>query len=401
MNTYIVVGLSAAGIGALNALRNLDPDATIIGISDQPDIPYNKCILVDYCIGLKTRDELTILSAQKAHEKRIQLLLGVRVETINSHEKSITLSDGRTLQYTKLFLGIGTRPLVPSFINDSLQGIFTFHTLADADAILAYVERFKVQKAVVIGAGLSGLECADALTTRGLEVCVVDRSDKVLQYQIQKEASDHIVTAMASHNANFYGNNQIKNIIGTQDKISSVVLSTGHEIAADLVVVAIGARPASELAVAAGIAVHEGGIVTNEYMQTSIPDIYAGGDVALVTSQITGERVQSCIWPDAMHQGLIAAHAMAGKPKPYPGALIMTSSAFFGLKFASCGAVVNPPATAEVIKIVLPAGHQTFVLNQGRLVGFALVGDISAAGTLKRMVLTREFVCKEAFNKGF
>ncbi len=402
MKPHIIIGLSAAGVSVLHHLRNLSPEATIIGITDQNEMPYNKCILVDYCMGLKTREQLNILNPAVAQASNVQLLFGVRVIQINPQESSITLSDGRQLSYASLFIGTGTAVVsVPIKGIYNGNGVFTFHTLADIDALLAYSANKKPQTAVIIGAGLSGLECADALSSKGIRVALVDQSSHVLHKSISLQAAHVIERAAVSHNARFYAKTKVQEIQYEQGVVQEVVLASGQRLPADVVVIAAGARPRSQLAAEAGIALHEGGIITNEYMQTTIANIYAGGDVACVMDQVTGQRVQSCLWPDAMHQGLIAAHAIAGKPKRYPGAFLLTSSAFFGLKFASCGPIVNPPEGAEVLEVTTPGGYQAFVLHHDLLLGFALVGDITVASRLKRAMLTREKVSKDAILRGF
>jgi nitrite reductase (NADH) large subunit len=396
LKTHVIIGLSAAGVGVLNTLRTLDAQARIIGISDQADVPYNKCVLVDYCVGLKSQEQVTILSREKAHEKNIELLLGMRVIAVNPQEKTVFCSDGTVVPYTTLFIGTGTSALVPQIpgIHET-AGIFTFHTLADVHHIQAYVKSKPVRNALVIGAGLSGLECADALTVLGVKTTVIDKQSSVLPSHITLDGSRAIECVMASHNATFYGNTQITAIKNQDGAAVGVTLADGSYLPVDMIVIAVGARPNLELAHSAGLALEQEAIVTNEYMQTSIPDIYAGGDVALVYDQLTGQRIRSCLWPDAMMQGMIAAHNMAGKPRAYPGAMSSISSAFFGIKFVSCGPIVNPPRDYEVITRINAQGHQTFLVHEGLLKGFALIGDISLASKLKRMLLMQQPVTQD------
>jgi NAD(P)H-nitrite reductase large subunit len=156
-----------------------------------------------------------------------------------------------------------------------------------------------------------------------------------------------------------------------------------------MVICATGLRPASALATDAGIATHQGGIVVNEHMQTNDPHIYAGGDVIMVKDQVTGTLHASCTWPDAMMQGLFAANAIAGKPRSYPGVMTISTSAFFGVKFATYGMKNLPQGSTSVIKQGSDFYHQ-FIIQNDLLIGFVLIGQTQRLSEIKRALLTRQ-----------
>ncbi len=387
---FIIIGTSAAGVGCAQKLRQLNPDAQVMLISDEKEMPYNKCFLADYLSEEKTIDQVYTLTPKLVEQKKFDLVLGVRVEQINAQAKTVVCNNGKTYAYDALFIGTGASPFIPTlFKRPDVTGIFTFHGLADTQALLDCVASMEVRKAVIIGAGLSGLECADALSVHGVRVSIIERNTQVLANQIDDQGAAYIHELLRIHKIDWYPEESVQELIITDNQIEGVILSSGITLHADLIVVATGQRPNIQLAQQAGIELEHGGIKVNEFMQTSISDMYAGGDVACVYDQISGGNVQSCLWPDAMLQGMIAACAMSGEPKPYPGAIVMTSSAFFGAKFASCGPVAHPEQHLVFKRFTSQLGYRAYLLEGDILRGFVLIGDTSKLALLKRALLTK------------
>ena len=401
--THLIIGASAAGLGALNTLRMLDHDAEIIGITDQKEYPYNTCWLADYAAGLKNRDQLCLLPPAKVEDKRIHLLRGRRVIDIMSTERRVQLDDGSTISYDTLLVATGTMPYVPSITNLEGPGVFPFHRLSDIDAIHAYIQQHAVKKLVVIGAGLSGLEAADAFHHQGLQVSVVERASSVLTGLFSGAAATQIEIAMRNQQVALYSNEMVVEIVRAHDgRPLGCRLASGTELPADMIIFAVGVKPQLELLHKAGIVVGSQGVAVDAHMQTTISGIYAAGDIIMAPDQLSGQLVPSRTWPDAMFQGLVAAHAMAGKEKRYPGLAVITSSAFFGLKVASCG-YANGFASSidDLITVEKEGKHATFALEQGRLRGFLIVGDCLQLTMLKKTLLTGALVEKERILEGF
>ena len=394
--TYIIIGTSAAGIGAFNRLRQLDTDSHIICISQEKELPYNKCFLAEYLGKLKPIDSMYTIKQPLSPS----FLLGTKVMQLVPDQKKIQLSDGQVLSYDSLFLGLGTSALRPALPGIDAQGVFTFHTLADTINIINYINEKTAKKAVVIGAGLSGLEAADALLAYGLNVTIVEQKDQLLPTHFSAQASAHLEYAMKAYPVSFMPGAKVEEIQTTNGAACGVKLSSGKELQADLVIIAIGARPNLSLVQQCGMEIQGGGIATNEYLQTSISDIYAGGDVCQVYDQLTGSKILNGTWPDAMLQGMMAAHAMAGQPKAYQGAAVVVSSAFFGLKFASCGPVNSCGAEYEVFEGMTEQGYHKILLKEGRIQGFLLVGPrLTHLAVLRRLALTKEQVLGETVQK--
>ncbi len=385
---HIIIGASAAAVGAINGIRRIDPQAEIICISAEQEAPYNKCFLADYLAGKKQAEQISIFDSAQQQAKNVQLILNTPITTIDPHNKQIVAQDGTLFSYDSLLIATGSSPWIPPIAGiQDIQGIFTFHTHADAQAIARYCAERAIQKAIIVGAGLSGLECADSLLQRGIAVDMVVRSH-VLSSQFDIESADLVAYHARNAGVNFYFNERVSTLVEKEGRVSGVNLDSGQELSAELVVFATGLRPNSQLARDASIAIEQGGIVTNQYMQTSMPFIYAAGDVALVHDQISKKAMLSCLWPDAMLQGLIAGQAMAGQFKPYPGVVPVISSAFFGHKIASYNASTPSPAW-HVIRSTGTDFYKIYT-EEDRVRAFSLVGSITLLGQLKRALLTNE-----------
>lgn len=383
---YLIIGAAAAGVSTALTLRRLDKTSPITLISDEPEIPYNKCLLADYAHGQKTDAEIAILNTQNAQAKNITLCLGVRALSIDREKKTVACSDGVVREYDCLFIGTGASPFVPAFLGlEKHPHVFTFYRLADVKKIFSVVHAKNLSRAVVIGAGLSGLECADALRARGLNVAIIERGEHVLGYQVDAVGAQRIQENLQSAGVRLYVSSCIDRI-----DAQAVSLSDGTIIYADLIVCATGVKPNISLAYSAGLLIAQGGIVVNDYMQTSDPSIFAGGDCALIKNQLSGELMLNCSWPEAMQQGMVAAHGMAGALKHYSGACVVTSSSFFGVKFATCGKINNVASDCSVYFLDSSSTYLKIVVLNDRVEGYVLVGETRHASLLRRLILTRE-----------
>lgn len=397
LKTYIIIGASAAGVGCMHTLRRLDPVGRIIMITQEAEWPYNKCLLADYLAGEKTAEDVLLVSQQQIAEKNIELLLGKRVIAIQAGRKIITLDDGSQLAYDALFIGTGASARMPALPGNHLSGVYTFQTVRDAQKLLAALSERAACNAVVIGAGLTGLECADALNRQGVEVAIVERGERVLGNQVDRAGAECIQQCAEKAGISLYFQDSVAEIIGDEhDGVRRVELTSGGQLDADMVIVAVGVTPNIQLARDAGIELYDQGIQVDEHMRTNLPDVYAGGDVAIITDLLTGKKMLNATWPDAMMQGGVAAHAMAGVPKKYAGAAVITSSSFFGVKFASCGPVAQGlSAGMHVIKKQNKQMSHLIILDtDDKVRGFSLVGDLHKLAGLRRAILTQTAIDK-------
>lgn len=393
--THIIIGSSAAGLSAATTLSRLDPQARIICISDEPEQPYNKCFLVDYVAADRSRQELFTLRAALAEHPHFTLLLGTSVTTIDPIGMTVTLGDGQRLSYDTLFMGMGGSPFIPAVPGISLSGVFTFYTLADIDKIMVYTAQRAVCKAVVVGAGLSGLECANALHARGIAVTMIERGDHILPHHTDRGGSDFIRKAAHQSGVAIMTNAQAHELIGQDGSIAGVLLADETLVPADLVIFTVGMRPHTGLAQRAGIALHGHHVAVDNRLQTNIPTIFAGGDLVAAPCSLTGALVPSTTWPDAVLQGSVAAYGMVGQTRLYPGVVGNTASHFFGFTIAACGRL-QVSAERQSVVVASERAYSVFELEQGVLKAYSLIGaSPTAAMSCRRALLTQQPISEQ------
>lgn len=395
---YLIIGTSAAGLSAAIKLRDLDPESAITCLTAEQEMPYNRCLLADFLSGSKPAERVATKPQEFFDEKNITLLRNARVVLIDRPNKRLLLHDGRALFYDKLFIGAGRSGWLPKMPGIGLPGVFPFYDLADINNILAFIKEHNVTNATVVGAGLSGLECGDALAALGIQVNVIERAAYALPRQLDQQGGALLTELMKLKNVALYASDSIEAINGSERGVDNVRLASGAILPSQLVVFAIGGRVNSALASAAGLDVHEGGILVDAQMRTNDENIFAGGDVCVVKDVLTGELVQSCLWADAAMQGMAAGHNMAGSQieRSYPGTLIVTSSTIYGTTFVTCGPITNPPAQYEKTVRQGPDFYHAFLTHDGMLKGFAMVGKVNNVGMLrKKLVDKTPFVMTE------
>lgn len=373
----------------MNKLRALAPDDDIVCVTAQFDMPYNTCLLADYLsegrppatLWTKTQDFFT--------KNDICLRRGTRAMLIEPEAQEVITDSGEALGYDSLFLGLGTSPLHLPVEAEVQSGLFNFHTLADTYRINNFIRHAQPRTAIVIGAGLSGVECADALTERGIHVTIVEGSKHLLATLINPAGSRVIEKLCKKADTTFYPGCRVSHIlVANTGKVHGIALQDGTKMHADMVVVAIGARPNTGLARQAGLTLEGGGIAVNQNLQTSNPTIFAAGDVASVPTRCANTLTRSCTWPDAMQQGMFAAKGIAGADAAYPGVTTVLSSQFYGTQFVSCGPVVAPPKEYLVHEASNNDSYYLYLTHNDVLKGFLLVGALGQIGLLRRMVTT-------------
>jgi nitrite reductase (NADH) large subunit len=327
---YVIVGSSAAGCGALMTLAQIEPNAEIICVTQDSYEPYNKCFLVDYLKDRKTHEEINLFKSDYFTAKNIVYITNMAVVSINHKNKYITFADGQMQHYDVLLLALGVqnRP-IPEKIQ-TCTNVFATHILSDFERIKKYTESNQVKHALVIGAGLTGLETASALVDLGITVTIIEKKSHVLAHFINREESDWLIN---------YVKKSVEIICATEvqyfevinSKIESVRLSHQVYKKIDMVLYAHGAEPITYCATETGMLIDREIIVDN-FFHTSISDIYAAGDCA----RITGKRA-SCTWPEAFMQGTYAGYAMANKPKEMRSFPKITASQFFGCSLLISG----------------------------------------------------------------
>lgn len=381
---YIIIGQGAAGTTAANELRRIDSRTPITILTNETDHFYSRIDLPDIIAGKRSAVSSVLQSAEQFAESDIQCKMGVRVNSIDPLEKRVELSSGEKLSYTKLLLATGSSPVIPPMEGVKAQGVYTLWTMNQAEAISQAAT--DVKAAVVIGAGLIGIKTALALAARGLDVTVVEKMPRLLPRQLDATASEMIADKVRRKGVQVAVNSSVERIEHAAGAVCGVTVS-GRTIACDIVLMSVGVRPNTDLAHAAGIHVRRG-IIVDEYMQTSANDIYAAGDVAEVIDLLTGDTTVPAIWPEAVQQGIIAAHNMANQRKLYTAGTALNSVEIAGVPIVSIGDIEGNPDD-EVFEFRKGAIYRKVIIRGGILRGALCIGDIRRAGVLANMVLTQ------------
>lgn len=322
----LIIGGVAAGTKTAAKLKREDPGMEVLVLTKDEDISYAGCGLPYYVGGMiESREELIVNTPQKYAG-----LTGVSVETgkeavaVNAAEKCVAVKDvktGQTADYTydKLVLAVGASPAVLPIPGTELPGVFKMRTPDDAVSMRAYVEEKNVKKAVVIGAGFIGLEVAENLKAKGVGVTVIDFADQLLPNIVDSEIALYIKKHLLREGIRVVTGTKGEEITG--DGAVSAIRTSAGTFACDMVVMAAGIRPNTDFLNDTGIEMFKGTIKVDESLKTSVEDVYAVGDCAMVTNRLTKAPQWSPMGSSANMEGRTLAQILAGGKKTYPGVL--------------------------------------------------------------------------------
>ena len=322
---YLIVGGVAAGTKTAAKIKRCDRDAEVKVVTKSQDISYAGCGLPYYVSGdIPTREGLIVNTpAAYAGLTGVEVETGVEATALDAaaHEVSVRRSDGTVgvEKYDRLIVATGAVPFVPPVPGTDLPGVFCMRTPDDACGLRDYVEREAARRAVVVGAGFIGLECAEGLLARGLSVTVVDAMPQILPNVFDREMADFAKRQLKAAGVRVVNGATLTGLSG-EGRVRSVETSAGS-FPADVVVLAIGIRPATRWLEGSGIETVKGCVLVNEYGATNLPDVYAAGDCAEVRNFITGEPQWSAMGSTANICGRAIARTLTGTPTAYPGAL--------------------------------------------------------------------------------
>lgn len=411
---YLIIGGVAGGATTAARLRRIDEKSEIIIFEKGEYISYANCGLPYYIGGTITERDNLFVQTPQSFGKRFNV--DVRnlneVIAIDKEKKNITVRDLRsgntyTENYDKLVLSPGAEPVRPPLPGINQEGIFTLRSVPDTDKIKKYIDSRQPRHAVVVGAGFIGLEMAENLHKCGINVTIIEMADQVmtpLDYSMASLVHQHLKTK----NVEFYLKTAVSSFSRENDRIV-VRLSNTKTIKADLVILSIGVRPDSRIAREAGLAIGEtGGIVVNEFLQTSDKDIYALGDAIEFANPVTGTKMISYLAGPANKQGRMVADNIArGNHKKYRGSINTAIAKVFDITVAATGvsgkqlSKLNIPNISSITHSSSHAGYYPGALpmsvkimfspSDGRLLGAQIVGydgvdkriDLLSAAILK------------------
>lgn len=375
---YLIIGNSAGGVGAVEAIREVDKKNAVTIVSDETYPAYSRPLISEYLACERTLDEMLFRPIDFYKQNNVNLVLGKIVTSLDLPRRVVELDNGEKIGWKKLLLATGGLPIVPKMEGVNKKGVFKFLTLDDAKAIDKFLKDYS--RAVVIGGGLIGVSVSEALSKRGVTVTIVEMKDRVLNTILDERASAIAEEMIKEAGIRVIVNNTVSEVIG-ESGVQGVVLGSGETIPCDLVVIAIGVLPRTELVKDTGIQVNRG-ILVDRYMATSFPNVYSCGDVAEAYDFVLGANRLTPIWPNAYIGGRTAGFNMAGVETEYPGGTAMNSVNYFDMDITSAGIVNDVDGTYEIITREMDGIYQKVMLNNGRIVGMVFVKDIEKSGLI-------------------
>jgi NAD(P)H-nitrite reductase large subunit len=386
---HVIIGNGPTGLVAAETLRRLQPDAEIALIGDEAEPPYSR-MAIPYFLQGNIGEAGTHL--RKAHDHyarhKIHLIEG-RVTKVDPAAKQIEFASGERLPYDKLLIATGSRPIMPPVPGIDLPNVHTCWTIEDARAIAAKAK--PGSRVLQLGAGFIGCIIMEALAARGVTLTVVEMGDRMVPRMMTAKAGAMIKAWVEAKGVAVHCDAAIT-AVTQKDGALSVKLSTGGELAADLVICAAGVRPNIEFLAGSGIAMGRGISVDNQ-MRTSIADIYAAGDVTEAPGFHTGKPELNAIQPNAVDQARVAAHNMAGGASSSGGSLAINVLDTLGMISTSFGQWQGVPAAegGSGVERVDEARHCYLSLQfkDDILIGATSIGWTAHVGALRGLVQTQ------------
>lgn len=374
---YCIIGNSAAAMGCIEGIRLQDTEGSITLIASEPYHVYGRP-MISYLLQGKTDLKRMKYKPDDFYQKmNIEAMLGKTAVKIDTDEKKVVLKDGTKTLYDKLLIATGSRPFVPPIDGlDTVGKRFTFMTLDDALALQKAVG--KASRVLIVGAGLIGLKCAEAIVDSVESLDIVDMAERVMPTVLEKEAARRVQDHLEKAGMRFRLSDTVVGFSGNE-----ATLKSGKTILFDVLVMAVGVRPNVELAADAGGKVDRG-ILVNEKGETSLPDIYAAGDCTQTVDAVCGQARIMALWPNAVRQGLCAGGNMAGVGKPVRDYIAMNATGLCGLHMVSAG---NADGEEDVVSD--GDTYKVLYVKDNRLNGYIIMGDCSRAGIYTALVRNR------------
>ncbi len=312
--TFVIAGAGLAGAKAAQTLREDGFDGRIVLLGAERERPYERPPLSkDYLRGEVGREKVYVHDEGFYDAHDIELRTGVAVESLDTSSQHVLIAGGERLRYDRLLIATGARPRRLDLAGAQLDGIHELRTVGDSDTLR---DRLRAaERVVVIGAGWIGCEVAASARQMGLEVDVVEPLSVPLERVLGTQVGGVFADIHADHGVRMHLGSTVTRFEGA-DRVSAVSTTDGESIACDLVLVGVGVSQRTEIAQRAGIEVADG-IVVDEYLQTSVPDVFAAGDVAGAYHPLLRRSIRVEHWANALNQGPAAARNMLGEQVAY------------------------------------------------------------------------------------
>lgn len=374
---YVLIGNSAAAVGGVEGIRSVDPEGEIVLISKENEFTYSRP-LISYCLGGEVERKNMGFRPHDFYEtNKVTALLGKSATAVDSEKKTVSIDDGTMVAYDKLLVATGAVPLaVPIPGLDKVKEKYTFQSMADMDALSGVIS--PEEDVLILGAGLIGLKCAEGIGDQANSITVIDRFDRVLPSVLDEEGAKLVQKQGEDHGVSFCLG---ENVVKAED--GKLICASGREFSFDILVVAAGVRPETDLLKAAGAAV-ERGIIVDEKNATSLPDIYAAGDCVEEIDIVDNVRKVLALLPNAYMGGSNAGINMAGGDSVYKTAMAVNALKFWGNHLITAG-------SREGQEYIENDGvnYKKLYYSDDYLNGFIIIGDVNRAGIYTSLIRER------------
>ena len=370
---YVIAGNGPAAVSAVEAIRRWDGEGDITLFSKEDEFTYSRP-LISYLLWGKTDEQRMRYKPDSFYEdNRVDFRRGVEVTSVDKDARTVTGSDGSVVPYDSLLLATGARPFVPPIEGIDTVKYHTFMTLKDARELRA--DLTPNSRVLIVGAGLIGLKCLEGIRDLCASVTVADLADQILPSILDKESAALVQKHIEKKDVTFLlGDSAVKLAPG------EATMKSGRKVPFDVLVMAVGVRPATELACALGLDAARG-IPTDSRGETAIPGIFAAGDCARSHDITTDQDRVLALLPNATQQGEICGTAMAGYSCPGFSAIPMNAMGMFGLHMITAGTMVG-----EDHIIRTEGGYKRLCTRDNRLMGYIMVGDVERAGIYTALI---------------
>jgi NAD(P)H-nitrite reductase large subunit len=381
---YVIIGNSTAGIGAVEGIRQIDKQNGITVITSEPHHVYSRPLISYLLLGKVTKEGIKYRKDNFYAENNCTLLANSTVTKIDAAKKNVVLQDGKQVSYDKLLVAAGSSPFVPPFEGlDTVRDKCTFMSLDDAEKLESMLGRDK--RALIIGAGLIGLKCAEGILKRVKHITVLDLAPRILSSILDDDGAKLVQNHLENKGIEFRLQANVKSFNGNKASLES-----GETIEFDILVLAVGVRP--NTALLNGIAKIERGIVINEKSETTAPDIYAAGDCTQTLDVSSGQSKIMALLPNAYMQGETAGINMAGSANiegaRFDKAIPMNAIGFLGLHIITAG---NYNGDVYTEKNSEPGifYYKRLFYSDNKLNGYILIGNVEKAGIYTNLIRER------------
>ena len=385
---YIIIGASAAGLACAEQIRKEDKDGEITVLTKENYLPYSRPSISYYLKDAVKEHNMYLRKSSFYAANGINVVTSAEITSIDRKRKTVK-AGRKSYPYDKLCLCTGSKPFVPPMKNvDGKENALTFLDLESVKKIKQLAN--PRTRAVVIGGGLIGMKAAEGLSKICKSVDVVELAPRILPSILDEKSAKSVKKHIETEgHIKFHLEQTVTEAKSSGNRITSVILKSGNELNCDLLILAVGVRPETELAEKSGLDVNRGIITDPATMQTSDKNIYAAGDCTVSFDMLDGSKKIIALWPNAVSQGIAAGSQMAGGDITINKSYSVNAIDFYGLRICTCG-LINAQGDKYQDKIIrIGDSYKRLIFEGGHLVGYVLINSSENAGIYTSLIETQ------------